>query len=158
MTLEALSLTPKGAVSVDDNPAERDAVKAALPGIRVIGSNPYFTRPILLWSPEMLVASRTEESKRREQMVQRQIQREVQRDAMSHGEFLESLAISLCIWELIDTAHDTFSRVFELVNKTNQFNTTGKRGTIAGTSGRCAQAARQRSLALLFPRRFSVSA
>jgi FkbH-like protein len=97
----------------------------------VIGSNPYLTRRILLWSPEMQVASRTEESKRREQMVQRQIQREVQRLAMSQGEFLESLAISLCIWELIDTAHDTFSRVFELVNKTNQFNTTGKRWTVA---------------------------
>jgi FkbH-like protein len=120
MILEALSLTPKGAVFVDDNPVERDAVKAALPGIRVIGSNPYLTRRILLWSPEIQVASRTEESKRREQMAQRQIQRDVQR-----------LAISLCIWELIDTAHDTFSRVFELVNKTNQFNTTGKRWTVA---------------------------
>ena len=36
--LQALSVTPKSAVFVDDHPVERESVKAALPGIRVIGS------------------------------------------------------------------------------------------------------------------------
>ena len=125
--LEALSLTPKSALFVDDNPVEREAVKDALPGIRTIGSNPFLTRRILLWSPEMQIASLTEESKRREEMLQSQIQRELQRSSLSHGDFLAKLVTSLSIWELDDAAHRTSSRVFELVNKTNQFNTTGRR-------------------------------
>jgi FkbH-like protein len=129
--LGALSLTPKSAVLVDDHPAEREAVKAAFPAIRTIGSNPFLTRRILLWSPEMQIASRTEESKRREQMVLSQIQRERQRVSMSHDDFLTGLETSLNIWELVDTAHHTFTRVLELANKTNQFNTTGRRWSVS---------------------------
>ena len=128
---ETLSLTQKSAVFVDDNPVEREAVKAALPGVRTIGSNPFLTRRILLWSPETQIASRTEESKRREDMLHSQLQRERQRISMSHDDFLETLETSLSIWELTDTAHRSFSRVFELVNKTNQFNTTGRRWVVS---------------------------
>ena len=125
--LQKLSLTPKSAVFVDDHPVEREAVKAALPGIRTIGSNPYLTRRILLWSAETQVASRTDESKRREGMLSQQIQREQERSSMSRDAFLASLTTTLNLWEVTDTAHQSFTRVSELVNKTNQFNTTTRR-------------------------------
>ena len=129
--LQKLSLTPKSAVFVDDNPVEREAVKAALPGIRTIGSNPFVVRRILLWAPETQVAVRTSESQRREQMLKQQFAREDEKASLSRDDFLAGLASTVEIWRLPDTNHHTFSRVFELVNKTNQFNTSGKRWTPA---------------------------
>ena len=55
LSIEAASLTPKSVVLVDDNPVERESVKAALPGERPIGDNPYATRRILLCSAETQV-------------------------------------------------------------------------------------------------------
>ena len=125
--LHKLSLTPKSAIFVDDHPVEREAVKAALPGIRAIGSNPYLTRRILLWSAETQVASRTQESKRRERMITQQIQREQERTSMSRDAFLANLNTTLQMWQVADATHQSFTRVSELVNKTNQFNTTTQR-------------------------------
>ncbi|MCF4129211.1 HAD-IIIC family phosphatase [Methylobacterium sp. SyP6R] len=125
--LQKLSLTPASAVFVDDNPVERESVKAALPGIRTIGSDPFVIRRILLWSPETQIAKRSSESQRREQMLRQQFAREEERASMSREDFLSGLGSTLSIWEVADHGHRTFSRIFELVNKTNQFNTTGIR-------------------------------
>ena len=70
--LADFGLTPDSAVFVDDNPAERDAVKAALPGIRVFGSDPFVTRRVLLWAPETQVASLTTSSRDRETLITQQ--------------------------------------------------------------------------------------
>jgi FkbH-like protein len=126
---QELSLRPKSVVFVDDNPVERAAVKAAIPEIRVIGANPYLTRRILLWSPETQVASVTDESTRREDMIRTQIFREEERKTLSRDEFLASLNCRVAFVEVRDAGQPEFSRVVELVNKTNQFNTTGKRWT-----------------------------
>lgn len=125
--LQALSLTPKSAVFVDDHPVERESVKATLPGIRVIGSNPFLTRRILMWSAETQLASRTEESKRREEMLEKQIQREHEKLHVSRETFLANLQCKVRLFELMDNSDPSFTRVSELVNKTNQFNTTSKR-------------------------------
>lgn len=125
--LQKLSLTPKSAVFVDDNPVERESVKAALPGIRTIGSDPFVVRRILLWSPETQIAKRSTESQRREQMLKLQFAREDEKSSMSRDAFLSGLGSTLSIWQVKDSGHRTFSRIFELVNKTNQFNTTGVR-------------------------------
>src|ERR1019366_4237781 len=63
------NLTSKSVVFVDDNPVEREAVRSSIPGIRVIGSNPYATRRILLWSSETQVLTLSEESVRRDEMI-----------------------------------------------------------------------------------------
>ncbi|WP_279356644.1 HAD-IIIC family phosphatase [Methylobacterium indicum] len=128
--LQKLSLTPKSAVFVDDNPVERESVKAALPGIRVIGSDPFVVRRILLWSPETQIATRSTESQRREQMLKQQFAREDEKASMSREDFLASLGSTITIWPVQDIGHRTFSRVFELVNKTNQFNTNGVRWSL----------------------------
>jgi FkbH-like protein len=124
---QEFNIKPKSVVFVDDNPVERAAVKAALPDIRVIGANPYLTRRILLWAPETQLAFLTKESARREDMVRSQIVREETRVAMSREEFLATLNCTLAFTNITDTDHPEFGRVLELINKTNQFNTTGQR-------------------------------
>ena len=125
--LDALSLTAKSAVFVDDHPVERAAVKAALPQIRVLGSNPYLTRRILLWSAETRIAQRSEEARRREQMLSQQIRRDSERTALPRAAFLADLQTRITVAEISTIADPAFARVRELVNKTNQFNTTGQR-------------------------------
>jgi FkbH-like protein len=128
---QAFGIRPKSVVLVDDNPVERAAAKAALPDLRVIGANPYLVRRILLWAPETRVAHLTDESGRREDMVRNQMVREETRGSLTRAEFLGSLGSIVTFVPILDTDQKEFSRVLELVNKTNQFNTTGKRWTNA---------------------------
>jgi FkbH-like protein len=125
------NLTPKSVVFVDDNPVEREAVRSAVPEIRTFGSNPYLTRRILLWAPEMQVARVTTESAQRETSIRGQIVREQTRAVLSREEFLKSLKCSMKFTIVESGDQPEFARVLELTNKTNQFNTTGKRWTHA---------------------------
>lgn len=127
--LEEVNLLPKSVVFTDDNPVERAAVKAAFPEMRVLGPNPYLWRRILLWAPETQVAAITAESAARTEMVQKQVERETQKKRLSREDFLASLEVRASLGEIASTADPRFARTFELVNKTNQFNTTGKRWT-----------------------------
>jgi FkbH-like protein len=131
---EELNIKPKSLLFVDDNPVERAAVKAALPDVRVIGANPYLTRRILLWSAETQVTSLTDESIKREDMVRSQIVREQERKSLSREEFFASLGCQIEFILISGSDQKEFTRVVELVNKTNQFNTTGRRWTAAEIS------------------------
>lgn len=124
-----LSLTAASVVFVDDNPVERESVKAAFPSIRTIGTDPFVVRRILLWSPETQLPIRSDESKHRKVLLKKQIDREVSKGQMSRTDFLNSLNSTVKMWEINDVTHASFSRALELVNKTNQFNTTGRRWT-----------------------------
>jgi FkbH-like protein len=124
-----LNIKPKSVVFVDDNPVERAAVRAAIPDIRVIGSNPYLTRRILLWAPETQIMHLTSESAAREEMVRGQIVRETERKTLSREAFLATLNCAVHFIAITGSGQPEFNRVVELVNKTNQFNTTGTRWT-----------------------------
>ena len=126
------NIKPKSVVFVDDNPVEREAVRAALPDVRVIGSNPYLTRRILLWSPETQVAHLTAESMRREESIRGQIVREDTRTSLTRAEFLHTLGCEVTFLAVRDVGQAEFTRALELTNRTNQFNTTGRRWTAAG--------------------------
>jgi len=133
--LAQVNLLPKSVVFIDDNPVERAAVKAAFPEMRVLGPNPYLWRRILLWSPETQVATITSESAARTEMVQKQVEREEQRQHLSREDFLASLGVRASVSEVASTADRRFPRTLELINKTNQFNTTGKRWTLQECEG-----------------------
>ncbi|MFT8676387.1 MAG: HAD-IIIC family phosphatase [Acetobacter sp.] len=120
-------IKPRSVVFVDDNPVERAAVTAAFTDIRAIGGNPYLTRRILLWAAETQIAHLSDESARREDMVRQQIRREESRATMERETFLASLGTTVTFVPITSTDQPEFSRVLELTNKTNQFNTTGKR-------------------------------
>jgi FkbH-like protein len=121
------NLLPRNVVFIDDNPVERESVKAAFPDIRVLGSDPYTVKRVLLWSSETQVLSVTDESARRTELMKAQALREEERKSMSRQEFLQSLSVRVRLKSLTSDSDPHFGRVFELLNKTNQFNTTGKR-------------------------------
>ena len=125
--LEGMSLLPRNAVFIDDNPAERRAMRAAYPDMRTLGRYPYYLKRVLLWAPETQVAVVTEESGRRTEMIQAQFTRETSRREMSREQFLRDAAPRIRVLPVDGMDHPRFARVFELVNKTNQFNTTGRR-------------------------------
>ncbi|MEY1592282.1 HAD-IIIC family phosphatase [Burkholderia sp. Bmkn7] len=127
--LALASLLPKNAVFVDDNPVERAAVKQAFPDIRTLGHSPYETRRILLWAPETQVVGISEESTRRTEMIQAQVKRETDSKTLSRDEFLSTLDLTLKLQSIDSVDASRFPRAFELLNKTNQFNTTGVRWT-----------------------------
>lgn len=125
--LATMNLLPRNVVFIDDNPSERAAMQAAFPDMRILGRHLYYIRRILLWSAETDVVSVTEESTRRTEMVQRQFERENQRKTLSRDDFLASAAPQVEILQVPGVVHPRFPRVLELINKTNQFNTTGRR-------------------------------
>jgi len=114
-------------VFIDDNPREREEVKLCLPQVRVIGSDYYDVRRTLLWSSETQVATITAESARKTEMLKSNIEREQLRQTMSRDEFLSSLELKISCQKVIDANNSSMSRLVELINKTNQFNTTGVR-------------------------------
>ena len=115
---------------IDDNPVERASIQAGLPGVRVLGSHLYYLKRILLWSPETQRTVITRESVRKTEMVHAQLQRESVRKTLSHDEFLRDPSAPRVAVVLRDTKDLHMSRVLELFNKTNQFNTTGARYTL----------------------------
>jgi FkbH-like protein len=129
--IKSAGVMPRSTVFVDDNPVERESVKAALPDIRVLGSNPHVTRRILLWSPETQLAFRSTETVNREQSIRQMQVREGDRATLSREEFLMTLGCRLTVKQVYGSGHPEFARGQELINKTNQFNTTGVRWTAA---------------------------
>ena len=125
--LREVNLLPRNALFIDDNPAERSLVQEAFPEIRTLGADLYSVRRILMWAPELQAGEITEESARRTEMIQSQIERERTRTTMSREEFLESLNVRVEQFSIRNVRHPRFARAFELINKSNQFNTTGMR-------------------------------
>ena len=122
-----LNISPVNMLFVDDNPVERAEVMRAHPQIRTIGSNPYVIRRILLWAPETNVAERTAETALREQSVRARRLIQARTETQDREGFLASLGTQMSFMHIADTTALHFARVHELVNKTNQFNTTGER-------------------------------
>jgi FkbH-like protein len=129
--LAGVNLLPRSVVFIDDNPAERSAMQQAFPDMRILGRFPYYIRQTLLWAPETQVIAVTEESGRRTEMVQAQLEREQHRQEFSADDFLRAAAPVVTLRPLTSTTDPRFARAQELVNKTNQFNTTGRRWAAA---------------------------
>jgi len=136
--LKTFNLRPHNVVMVDDNPVERAAIQAQLPAVRVLGKNLYYLKRVLLWSAETQQRVITEESARKTEMMQAQLQRESVRVAVSHDEFLRTLALRVSLSLVHGTADLQMSRALELLNKTNQFNTTGRRYSLEDCQQRFA--------------------
>jgi len=132
--LAAVNILPESAVYIDDNPLERAAVGEAFPDLRILGGNPVAWRRILLWSSELQVAEVSRESAERTAMVQAQVLRDKGRRTMDHETFLAQLDVKVQPIIIENIGHPRFGRALELINKTNQFNTSGFRRTEALTA------------------------
>jgi FkbH-like protein len=69
----------------------------------------------------------TEESATRAESLRMNVMRDELRKTISDEEYLKSLQVKVSIDRLNSTSTARFPRAFELLNKTNQFNTTGRR-------------------------------
>lgn len=130
-----INLTLDSFVFIDDNPAERELVKINLPDItsnndndistfiRFIDKNRFF-EPLRLTAEDLKRQSYYKENKART---------ESEASFVGYSEYLKSLEL--------EYSFDTFNsgnleRVTQLINKTNQFNLTTKRLTLAEVSAR----------------------
>ena len=125
--LQEVNILPGSALFIDDNPVEIDEVKNSFPEIRTLSYPPEQWRNILLHSPQLQVVAVTEESRNKNLIIKEKIARDDSKTLMSHAEWLVSLSLTLRFVEIYDDEHKSFSRALELINKTNQFNTTGRR-------------------------------
>jgi FkbH-like protein len=126
-----LNLGVDSFVFVDDNPAERAIVEAQVPGIAVpeVGNDVAkyasiidagrFFEPASLSKEDLVRAKLYEENAQRVQMEQK---------FANYGEYLDSLEMLA----EIDRFNATYmERIAQLTNKTNQFNLTTRRYTLA---------------------------
>lgn len=123
----SLDLGLESVVFVDDNPAEREAVRVALPQVGVVElpDDPQLFRAALADFPGLQTVGITAEDSRRTQAyLARGQAREAAGQAGSREDFLASLQMRGTIEPLLDT---NLARVVQLVGKTNQFNLTGRR-------------------------------
>ena len=124
--LQTLNLLPGNVVYIDDNPVERGLMDAAFPDMRITGRYFQYLRPMLLGAPELQVPYISQESGNRTQMVQQQVLRQAEQQARSPEEFLQSLGLQMRFYRLDPIADPALSlRAVELINKTNQWNSTG---------------------------------
>ena len=132
--LEAVNLLPGNALFVDDNPAERAKVKSEFPEIRLLDGPLLDWRHTLLWAAELQQSSISAESISRTDTIKAKIERSLDASQMSAQDHLYSLEVAIEPKIIQSIEHPSFSRALELLNKTNQFNSTGRRWSVSEMS------------------------
>lgn len=129
-TARELNLLPESIVFVDDNPAEREIVRAQLPEVTVLDfDSPEECLRVLDGCGLFEVATLSEDDAKRGEMYRANAQREEQSKRFeSYDDFLESLEMRA---EICDFEPIHIPRITQLTNKSNQFNVTTKRYTLA---------------------------
>jgi FkbH-like protein len=121
-TAQLLDLGFDSFVFVDDNPVERDLVRQQLPKVKVLDALDPFTWKALEMLLEFPNTRQTAESLARTAMYREQAQRrESMATPMDYGAMMASLGLRVRFG--VAKAGD-LERVSELVQRTNQFNTT----------------------------------
>ncbi len=125
-TAAQLSLLQESFVFVDDNPAEREIIKAQLPGVAVpdIGNVENYIRAID-HAGYFEVTNLSADDAKRNEMYRANAQRAAYEATFAdYGQYLDSLEMT----GVIDNFEPVFlDRIAQLTNKSNQFNLTTKR-------------------------------
>ncbi|MEP6716834.1 MAG: HAD-IIIC family phosphatase [Terriglobia bacterium] len=127
----ALNIGLDSLVFVDDNPVERDIVRQHLPQVLVpeVGADPAQFAAILERSGCFEVVSVNDEDLKRTRLYEENSSREqVKAGFRDYGEFLASLRME---GEIRPFSPVYLDRITQLTNKTNQFNCTSRRFTMA---------------------------
>ena len=128
---KTLDLGLDSLVMIDDNPVERQYIREALPEVEVpsLPSDPALYRRTLANSLLFETSWHTaEDASRSEQYRARALAAEARESAGSLEEFHRSLQMRAVIAPFQDA---DLARITQLVNKTNQFNLTTRRYTLA---------------------------
>ncbi len=119
---------------IDDHPVERDRVRQRLPEVEVWGENPFELRRRLLDDPRLQVPRLTEESATRTELVKAQLSRQhLRSEIIDERDYVASLQIA-CRVERV-TAADRLERISELFQRTTQFNSNGRKFSVAELKG-----------------------
>lgn len=121
-----VNLLRQSAVFIDDNPVECDSVEAFLPGISVaLADSPKSLLTKLELESYFEITYESEEDKKRNDYYRENAERALLREVYeSYDEYLGSLNMS-CTFSPVNSRNA--DRTFQLLNKTNQFNFTGKK-------------------------------
>jgi FkbH-like protein len=125
--LQETNVLPDSVLFLDDNPREIDEVQKVFPTIRCIGLNHYSWRDTIIKNEDFCTSLITEESRKKTLLLKDKIARDVSMQSLNREEWLHSLQLIQKIDLVRDINSPYFSRASELLNKTNQFNTNGKR-------------------------------
>lgn len=125
---QELNILPESLVFVDDNPAEREIVRAQVPGVAVpdIGTPEQYIR-ILDHAGFFEVTGLSEDDRKRNDMYKANIERKKQQESFTdYRDYLLSLDMQGTIRQFEPIC---MARVAQLTNKSNQFNLTTRRYT-----------------------------
>jgi len=125
--LAETNILSKHALFIDDSPLEIAEIRHELPELRTLTLPAERWRHVLFYAPETQIRHISSESQRRTEMIHAKLARDAAGAQMDRGSFLRSLKLRLKLREIRDRADPAFPRALELLNKTNQFNTTGQR-------------------------------
>ncbi len=146
--LDECNILAENALFIDDNPREVYEVQDKFPQIRCLTGIQLDWRRIITLSPETQTEFLTEESKNRTALIKSKIERDKikasyagdlgkgGKNAVSEGRinggksaegWLYELGLTQSFSIIQDCSDKNYPRAKELLNKTNQFNTTGKR-------------------------------
>jgi FkbH-like protein len=129
-------------VFIDDHPIERERVRQRLPQVEVWGEDPFALRRRLLSDARLQPVRITRESGMRTDLVKAQLERRRwSAQAKSESDVLASLDVTCTIG--LAKSMDDCSRVYELFNRTTQFNTTGRKFSVAELTDLMARQAGQ---------------
>lgn len=125
-TANELTLLPESFVFVDDNPAEREIIRAQVPGVAVpeIGNVEDYIKAID-HAGYFEVTNLSADDAKRNEMYKANAQRlALESSFTDYGQYLDSLEMT----GIIDNFEPLFiDRITQLTNKSNQFNLTTKR-------------------------------
>ena len=126
-----LNLGRDSMVFVDDNPAEREIVRTHFPEVLIPELGGDVTRFVEILDQERFfepLAVSADDLKRTEYYRSNRERQQFEAQAADYGDYLDSLAMVAEI-KPFDGAHT--ERITQLINKTNQFNLTTKRCSLA---------------------------
>ncbi|MGV6802471.1 MAG: HAD-IIIC family phosphatase [bacterium] len=126
---EHLNIDNSALVFVDDNPAERAQMRAALPQVAVpeLPTDPAYYVTALNAAGYFEAISFSQEDRLRPHTVAADMQRvKVKQASLDTGDYLEQLEMRLQVKPFNELER---TRITQLINKTNQFNLTTKRYT-----------------------------
>ncbi len=125
--LREVNVLPESVAFLDDNPREIDEVLAKFPAIQTFGFNHYTWRNAIISNASFSTPLITHEARNKTSLIKSKIARDDSLQSLSREEWLRSLQIKQRVGVISNHESSHFPRAFELLNKTNQFNTTGRR-------------------------------
>jgi FkbH-like protein len=115
---------------IDDHPVERDRVRRRLPEVEVWGEDPFALRRMLLSDPRLQLPRLTEEAGVRTDLVKAQLVRQrLRAETLDEADYRASLNVQHRFKRL--APGDGLDRIVELFQRTTQFNTTGRKFSVA---------------------------